>query len=752
MIGKTITHYKILEKLGGGGMGVVYKAEDTKLGRTVALKFLPPSFSSDEEAKKRFINEAQSASILDHPNICTVYEIGETEDLPDVAGGKLFISMACYEGETLKDKIVKGPIEIDEAIKITLQICEGLEKAHKKGIVHRDIKPANIFITTDGIVKILDFGLAKSKSQTQLTQLGSTLGTVDYMSPEQANGNTVDKRTDIWSVGVVLYEMITGKRPFAAKYEQAVIYSILNEEPLPISTQRFDAPIQLARIISKALEKDNTKRYLNIRDLYDDLTKPKTSSIELPKYEKSIVVLPFKNISPDQDQEYFSDGLTEEIIIDLAAVKSLRVISRSSSMTFKGTKKKIPEIAREVNVQYVLEGSVRKSGNKLRIIVQLIDAYSDANLWAEKYNNTLDDIFDIQEQVAKAVFEALRIKLTSQDAIEFKEQRISNIDAYDYYLRARDQIHKFDVDAIHRAVEYLKRAQTLVGDSDIILSGLAYAYAHIVNLGLEQDEYVETAEKYAQKALELNPNSAEALTVLGFVSLWFRGNSLQALYYLEKAVRLRSDDPNTLMWLSVTYAQVGKIEDARGVAARTIEVDPLTTLYQAVIGTIELYAGRFEHALEYMEHALEGEPENPMLQVFFTIALFYSQKQKQLRNFVLQHADRNRGTSVDLLMILLSDATDKQVEKMHALLQRPETMSTFRRDSQWSWFTASAFACAGDYDTSLEWIENAVNRGFLNEETFSLHDPFLSLLKNDPRFEKLIEKLRSERKAVKVQP
>ncbi len=383
MIGQTISHYRILEKLGGGGMGVVYKAEDTKLKRTVALKFLPPDLTRDPEAKERFIHEAQAASALDHNNICNIHEIGETDD------GQLFIAMACYEGETLKKKIEHEQLPMDKAIDIAIQIAQGLQEAHEHGIVHRDIKPANIIITNDGVAKILDFGLAKFAGQAKLTKTGSTVGTAAYMSPEQARGLDVDHRTDIWSLGVVLFEMLTGKLPFRGDHEAAMLYTIVHEEPAQVLEHRLDIPVGLALTVSRALQKEPKERYQSMRELFNDLKSVSTPGIQLPKQEKSIVVLPFDNLSPDPDQEYFSDGLTEEIISDLSNVRALRVISRSSAMTFKGTKKKIPDIAREVNVQYVLEGSVRKAGNSLRITAQLLDAQKDAHLWAEKYSGTL---------------------------------------------------------------------------------------------------------------------------------------------------------------------------------------------------------------------------------------------------------------------------------------------------------------------------------------------------------------------------
>ncbi len=402
MIGKTVSHYRILEKLGEGGMGVVYKARDIKLDRLVALKFLPPQISADEDEKKRFIHEAKAASALDHPNICSVYEINETPE------GQLFISMGYYEGKTLSEKIRDGPLPLDEAFEIARQIAEGMKKAHGKGIVHRDLKPANVMLTDDGTVKIVDFGLAKLRGMSRLTKTGTTMGTVAYMSPEQTMGKEVDQRTDIWSLGVILYEMLAGKAPFRGDYEQAVTYAIINEEPEPLSKSRPDIQSGLENIVSHALAKNPANRYQTMEEFLADLRavaeglKPLKArrqwargkfvgmrlayvyaglavlailfalnvagvrDLLLKKSRESIIrsiaVLPFANFSGDPSQEYFSDGMTDELITSLSKIGALKVISRTSTMPFKGTKKSMREIAATLGVDGVLEGSVLRSG------------------------------------------------------------------------------------------------------------------------------------------------------------------------------------------------------------------------------------------------------------------------------------------------------------------------------------------------------------------------------------------------------
>ncbi len=330
-------------------MGIVYKAEDAKLKRTVALKFLPPELTKDPQAKARFVQEARAAAALDHPNICAVFEIGEAKSMT-------YIAMPYVRGQSLKEKIAAGPLSIEEALDIAGQVAEGLKEAHEKGIIHRDIKPANIMLTEKGQAKIMDFGLAKLTAVADVTKTLTVMGTIAYMSPEQARGEAVDLRTDIWSFGATLYEMLTGQMPFGRKHDQALIYSILNDTPEPMSRLRKDIPRPVEQLVLKPLEKDKIRRYQNMAELLIDLKAARVSGLSVPKAEKSIIVLPFENISPDPEQEYFCDGMTEEIITDLSHVHDLLVISRSSAMTFKGTKKTIPEIA----------GSISKYEDSLR--------------------------------------------------------------------------------------------------------------------------------------------------------------------------------------------------------------------------------------------------------------------------------------------------------------------------------------------------------------------------------------------------
>jgi len=742
LIEQEFSHYHIIAPIGRGGMGVVYKAKDIRLGRTVALKFLPPELTHDPRTKSRFVWEARAASSLDHPNICTIYDIDETDD------GQTYISMAHYEGKTLQEKIKRGPLPIELAIDFTLQIVEGLHATHSKGIIHRDIKPVNIFITNQNRIKLLDFGLAKL-NEASFADPGVALGTYAYMSPEQIQGKVVDQRTDLWSLGVVFYEMLTGKQLFHRPYMESIIYLVINEEPAPLQSLRPEIPRSVDEIVSILLQKDPRKRFQDTTTLIQELKRVSNPRAVINSEKKSIVVLPFVNLSLDSDQEYFSDGLTEEILTGLAKIKSLRVISQTSSMMLKNTKKSMRTIARELNVQFVLEGSVRKFENKLRITAQLIDARYDEHIWAENYDGLLEDIFEIQEKVSLSIVKQLRLNLSAADYKNLKRKPIRDIDAFDHYLRARDQINKFTPQALDRAVKYLKKAHSEIGENAAILSGLAYAYAQYAALGYRWEDYLNQAEIYAHRALEIDPDSAEALTVLGFVNLWMRGKPGKAINYFENAIQLRADDTNTLQWLAMAYGNVGRVESAKMIAKQAVKVDPLTTLWRGLTAAVEIYDGRYDDALAGLQEARE-EMDNKAVQMTYAINLFYAGHHEDLQNLTEQYADIIEGTGIDILMHLLVYATHHQIMEMHQLLEKSGIGTIFQREGQLSWFIASAFACAGDPDAALHWMDNAVQRGFLNYRCLSEYDPYLSKLSGTEQFNQIITTAKERANSIQI--
>jgi non-specific serine/threonine protein kinase len=640
MIGKTISHYKIIEKLGEGGMGIVYKAEDTKLKRTVALKFLPPELTRDPEAKQRFIREAQAASALEHPNICNIHEIDETDD------GQIFIVMACYEGETLKDEIKDKRLKTEDAIDIAIQTAQGLEKAHEKGIIHHDIKPANILITNDGIAKILDFGLAKLTGQAQLTKDASTLGTIAYMSPEQASGENIDHRTDIWSLGVGLYEMLTGQLPFKGDYEQAVIYSILNEEP--VTGLHTGVPMELERIINKCLNKNPSDRYQHVDDLIVDLRRLKEQSasrtsglvvtslivsiliviavfyfvfinpsreISSSDQRKMLVVLPFKNLGLPED-EYFADGITEEITSRLSEIKQLGVIGRTSADRYKNTEKSIDQIGDELGVDYLLEGSVRwekvpGSESRIRVTPQLIKVSDGTHIWTKRYDAILESVFDLQSDIAEKVAQALDITLIGAEQKSISQKPTDNLEAYDYYLRGNyyyDQRGKTEEN--YRVAE--KMFLKAVGlDSNFVLPYLRLAQINVDYYWFYWDRNksrLTWAKDYIDKAIEINPDIPEIYLTSG--QYYYHGflDYDKALFELENGLKISPDNGEIFEVIGFIKRRQGKFEEAISYLKRSIELNPLSYL-NSEIGSTYFLLKNYEAAEKYVDIAISSIPE-----------------------------------------------------------------------------------------------------------------------------------------------
>ncbi len=647
MTGKTISHYKIAEKLGGGGMGVVYKAEDLKLNRTVALKFLPPELTRDEEAKKRFIQEARAASSLQHNNICTIHDIEETED------GQIFICMDCYEGETLKEKIERGPLKIKEALDIAVQVSEGLQKAHEKGITHRDIKPANIFITSEGQVKILDFGLAKLSGQTMMTKTGSTVGTAAYMSPEQARGEQVDSRTDVWAFGVVLYEMSTGRFPFKGEYDNAVIYNILNEEPEQPSKLQSNIPEQVERVILKSLRKNPDERFKFMDEMLSELktcleTRGGVSkrygkglrgmirrgilpfgisvgllSLALMIYFliiveeseapvlKMIAVLPFQNLGPAED-EYFADGLTDEITSRLSRVGNLGVISSTSSSQYKKTTKALPVIAKELGVDYILEGTIRwvKTGDgaRIRITPRLIKISQDMLLWSDNMDRNFIDIFTIQTEIALKVVGSLDIVLNEFEKHGIEKIPTKNTEAYKLYLRGIS-IGSYERQDLEKKISIFKEVVGM--DSTFALAFLRLSNAHMRYhwFGFDHaNEHLSLAKKYLDSAFALQPQMPEAYFVLGYYYYFGFRNYDLALKAFSTAEKGLPNNSNIILAKAYILRRQGKFEESLELQKEGLELDPKfpNTIYE--MGVSLSWMGRFAEAEEYLERHISIRP------------------------------------------------------------------------------------------------------------------------------------------------
>ncbi len=659
MIGKTYSHYHILEELGRGGMGTVYKAEDTKLDRMVALKFLPSHLSQADEEKKRFIHEAKAASALDHPNICTIYEINETDD------GQMFIAMACYEGQSLKEKIDRGPIPLDEAVDIAIQIAEGLEKAHKKKIVHRDIKPANILLTEDGTVKIVDFGLAKLADRSLMTKEGTTLGTAAYMSPEQTRGDAVDQRADIWALGVILYEMLTGERPFKGDYEQAVIYSILNEEPESVENMREDLPKGLSNVISNALLKDPNRRYRSMGDFIADLKMVgskhpqsgfgigKSFERQFPKpialgflalivtsiivflivrpFRKeparltSLIVLPFENLTGNNEFEYFVSGMHASLIGEISKISALRVISKTTSNTYKNADKPISDIATELDIDAAIEASVLSLGDSVLIQVKLIGDFPDEKqLWLQDYVEDKSQILNLYTRVTKEISKEINVVLTPQEEHLLATSRTVNPEAYDAYMKGKYIGEKFGKEDLFKAIDYMHIAIEKDPDWGKPYIGLSNAWGVLMQMAFVQPTIaLPKVYEYLNKARELDADDADSYYSRGTMSVWIEWNWEKGERDFLKTLEINPNDAMARIFYSHLLYILNRYEEGRIQADIALKLDPKKPLLLGLVAQTRIYEGDYQAALDLAKRALSIDPDQYIAKQLLQTAYFF---------------------------------------------------------------------------------------------------------------------------------
>ncbi len=668
MIGKSISHYKILEKLGEGGMGVVYKAEDTKLRRTVALKFLSFQVLGTEDEKARFVHEAQAAAALNHPNICTIHEIDEAE-------GQTFIAMEYIEGQSLKGLIESGPLKVEEARNIAMQIMEGLQEAHRRGIVHRDIKPANILITGEGRVKIMDFGLAKSPGRTQLTREGTTLGTVAYMSPEQVMGKEVDNRTDIWSFGVILYEMISGQRPFKGEYDQVVLYSVVHTEPEPLTALRTGVPAELELIVNKCLEKEVAMRYQNAADLMVDFRRlgrimkedlstsrsivgppPPSETVQkepasyvaaprklrwlpwlavvilvavlaitmLPRFFgtseepgdehpaiglKMLAVLPFQNLGPPDD-EYFADGITDAITARLAGLSGLGVISRQSAIQYKEGGKSAREISEELGVDYILEGTIQRErpsdpSSRVRIIPQLIRCADDIHLWAGTYDEDMTEVFRLQSEIAERVARELDVALLEPERRALAAKPTENLEAYEFYLQGVEY-HDMMVAmaASQEEVQMFEKAVELDPNFAIAWARLSRANSVLYWMFGDRDALAD-AKAAVDEAMRIDPDLLEGHLALGFLYYYGSRDYERALEHFNKVLKQRPGDSDANSAIGFIKRRQGKWEEALRHSERAFKVNPRSYMVNLDnLGNTLIKMRCYDEAEKYIDRAL----------------------------------------------------------------------------------------------------------------------------------------------------
>ena len=594
-------------------MGVVYKAVDKRLDRTVALKFLASHLVSNDESRRRFIREAKAAAALQHPNICTVYEIDEVD-------GQTFIAMAYLDGRELSQEIESGPLKVERLLDLAEQAARGLQEAHGKGVVHRDIKPANIMVTAHGQAVLMDFGLAQlAHGGSKLTKEGTTVGTSAYMSPEQTTGEKIDARTDVWALGVVLYQMASGQLPFQGHYEQAILYSILNEAPEPLTSVRTALPVDLERLVSKCLAKRPGERYQTISDLLADLSALKRAaesgaaarpSSGVKDARPSIAVLPFENRSRGDEDEYFSDGISEDITSALGKVERLQVAPRSMAFQFKGKRPTPREVGAVLNVGHVLEGSVRRSGNRVRINVELIAIEEGYQVWSERYDRVMEDIFEIQDEISQAIVENLKVKLVGREKELLAKRPTENLKAYNLCLRGRYYWYRRSIEGFQSAISFYEQALAEDPEYALAHSGLADCHSLLGFYGpVPAKQSMPTAEAAALKALQIDADLAAAHASMGAVYSVYHWDWKGAEREFRRAIELDPSYTAGHLWYAIlALLPTGRLDEALASWKRAAELDPVTPVVNLGPAFILILQRQYDRAMEEVGRLFELDP------------------------------------------------------------------------------------------------------------------------------------------------